>query len=466
MQYPARLVPFEQLMYFLDQPNHPNSLGIRLRFEGRIDRDAAIAAAANAFGRHPGFQVTVDPRRLRLVDRNEPFRNFRWLEQNSSERPPSLAPTDIHRDGGGMFWFVVLPDQQCEVALIGNHTLTDGVGGLQVISDWMLEYHRLVSGENVSLPTLQPERLLHRGRLNLLRRKFLSKLIFQPVALFGATKFLFRRTIPLVPLASRAAPPIKPRPAAGRAKLRDVDIDQPLQPYPQILTRRFTIEQTNRLKAFATEVGCTPNDVLTSSVFVAISRWRERQAVQRDRDWIRLLIPMSIRTIADRRLTACNRVSLVQVDRQPRQISDPRRLLRGVWRELRVIREWQLDRTLLLALRIASIIPGQIRRMARHPRSRATSFLTNLGNPFDRLPFQRSADSIAVGNLQLRAVEMIAPMLRGIPAAFAVAEFLNRMTICLNLDPRILSTNQGVELLDELERAIGELLAKDYNEQE
>jgi hypothetical protein len=313
---------------------------------------------------------------------------------------------------------------------------------MQVVADWLLEYHRLVSGEATSLPRLQPERLTRRGRLNLLQRRFLRKLVFQPVALFGATKFLFRRTVPL-----RAATTSES--VAGK----------PIEPYPNIQTRVLSDGRTRRLHEFAETSGLTVNDLLASALFIAISRWRERHAAQRDRDWIRLLIPLSIRTVADRRLTACNRVSFVQVDRQPRQIADGRELMRSVSRELRVIRQWELDRTLLIALRIASIIPGQLQRMARNSRNRATVLLTNLGNPFDRLPLERAKDAATVGNLKWRGVELIAPMLRGIPAAFAVAEFLNCLTICLNLDPRVLSGSLGAEMLDEFERAIGELMA-------
>ncbi len=446
MKYPAHLVPFEKLMYFLDQPSFPNSLGIRLRFDGQINRAAALAAAEVAFGRHPGFQVIVDRERLRFVDNEEPFRNFRWIELSSADEAHPMQPTDVHRDGGGMFWFVAAPGG-CSVALIGNHTLTDGVGGLQVISDWLLEYHRVITGGKPSLSKLSPERLALRGRLNLLNRKFLSKLLFQPIALFGASKFLFRRTVPLLSHSGNEV------------------VIEPPSTYPNILTRRLSVSQTDRIKVLATECAGTPNDILAGALFVAIARWRKRHSHQNERDWIRLLIPLSIRTMADRRLTACNRVSMVQVDRQPRQMIDTGALLASVSRELRVIRQWQLDRTLLLALRLSSLVPGQLRRMARNPRNRATSLLTNLGNPFDRLPLPKDDHSILVGNLKLFGVELVAPMLRGVPIALAVAEFLKQWTICLNFDARLVAAKQAGEFLDEFERAIGELIDEDYNKE-
>lgn len=441
MKYPARLVPFEKLMYFLDRPGYPNSLGIRLRLQGKLDRPAALAAATTAFVRHPGFQVTVDPRRLRFVDPEKPFGNYRWIELNSADAPHPLRPTDIHKEGGGMFWFVAGPND-CSVALIGNHTLTDGVGGLQVISDWLLEYQRILSGAKASLPKLDPERLTRRGGLGLCSKKFLSKLIYQPIALFGASKFLFRKTVPL--LTSQAHD----------------ELSQPPDPYPNILQKRLSIARTDRIKSLATELGGTPTDVLASALFVAIARWRPRHAEPSDRDWIRLLVPMSIRTMADRRLTACNRVSMVQVDRQPRETNNPSQLLASVSRELRVIRQWQLDRTLLLSLRLLSWIPGQLQRIANNPRSRGTSLLTNLGNPFDRLPLPKTEQGIDVGNLRLVDFEMVAPMFRGMPVALAVGEFLRCTNICLNYDPREISREHAAELLDDFDQAIGEMVGE------
>jgi hypothetical protein len=435
------MLPFERLMYFLDQPEHPNCLGIRLRFSGAIVREAALAAAGSTFERHPGFQVTVDPQRVEFVDRAGPFRNFRWVDVPSLDQAPSLVPSDIHREGGGIFWFVAA-ENECEVTLIGHHALTDGIGGLQVISEWLLEYDRIIGGKKSRLPKLEPQRLTRRGNLDLLRWKFLKKLPFQPIALFGASKFLYRRFAPLIADSANASP------------------DSPLETYPNILTQKLTAENTKRLGDYTIEQGCAVNDLLVSALFRAIAQWRGDHAQGSPRDWIRLLIPMSIRTIADRRLTACNRVSMVQIDRQPQQMDDWHRLLSNVARELRVIRQWQLDRTMLVALHAVSIIPGQLRRMARRSPRRATSLLTNLGDPFGRLDLAKDPSGISVGNLKCTGVEMIAPMLRGTPVTIAVAEFLGELTICMNYDPRIISREMAKTLLDAYLREIDQGVAR------
>lgn len=441
MSYPVRPVAFEKLMYFLDQPGYPNCLGIRLRFTGKLNREAALAAAQTTFERHPGFQVTLDPSRLKFVDRGEPFRNFRWVEVTSLAETPSLAPTDIHRDGGGVFWFTSGPEG-CEVSLIGHHALTDGIGGLQVIHEWLLEYDRLIAGGKHKLPQLDPSRLETRGKLHFLRWSFLRKLPYQSIALFGASKFIFRRFVPLV---MRPEPPDRPD----------------MLPYPCLLTQRLPLDFSRRIRQCASDRGCAVNDLLACALFRAIARWRERHAGGAPTDWIRLLVPMSIRTLADRRLTACNRVSLVQIDRQPRQTEDLSRLLPSVSREMRVIRQWQLDRTFLFALRLASVIPGQLRRMARQPRGRATSLLTNLGDPLDRLPLKKDGRSLIVGGLRCQGMEMIAPTFRGTPVTVAVASFLGELTCCFNFNPRVVSADETNALWVEMESALRELVSMD-----
>jgi hypothetical protein len=426
MKYPSRIEPFEKLMYFLDRPNYPNNLGIRLRFQGRLAREEAIAAATAAAKRHPGFQVVVDRRRLEFVERDGPFDNFRWIELQADLAAAPLQPTDVHRDGGGMFWFVNGPAES-HVALIGHHALTDGVGGLQVMADWMLEYDRLIREAPAKLVQLDPERLRHRGRLDLWNRKYLRKLFFQPVGLFGACKFLFRRVVPLLPASAGA--------------------DRPLDPFPSVATRIWTREANDAVKSTARQSGVSANDVLTTALFLALSRWRARHTAQDPRDWIRLLIPISLRTMADRRLTACNRVSFVQIDRRPRDTEDFSRLLRSVARELGVIRAWQLDRALLIALRLASWVPGQIKRWAAKS-CRATGLFTNLGCPFDRLALEREGDCLRVGDLRLSEFDMLAPLFSGIPLAIAVAEYLGRLTVSANYDPRVVDQAAIGELLD------------------
>lgn len=423
-------------MYFLDDPSHPNCLGVRLLFHGQLDRTAAIAAAEAIFQRHPGFQVTVDPERLEFVDRGEPFRNFRWIERATDDQAYQMTPTDVHRDGGAVFWFVVSPNES-HVTLIGNHTLGDGIGGLQVTSDWMLEYDRLINGGKSKLSKLDPSRLADRGGLNLLNRKYLSKLMYQPVALFGASKFLFRRIVPLLSKSASEPPP--------------------LVEYPGVVTQRVSSDQSERIKSLASDLSVFLNDLLTAAFFVALANWRNRHSNQNQKDWIRLLIPLSMRTIADRRLTACNRVSFVQIDRQPCQMTDHGEFISGIARELRVIRQWQLDRTLLVALRIASLIPGQIKRLATKSRNLATTLLTNVGTPFDRLPLKQSDRNMNVGNLRMFAFDMLAPLLHGMPLAVAVAEFQSELSISVNFDARFVSRSQSEELLSDLLTALSKL---------
>ncbi len=437
-RFPARLNAFERLMFLLDQPDSPNCLGFRLHFRGQIDRDTAMGAMQQAVQRHPLAQATVDNSGRCFELKNSKDLVF-WHDRLRSW-PELFKNYDRYR----LCWqFENDGDNVARLSLIGPHALGDGVGGLQLVTDWLTAYDEWPSlNANFRPRKLDPAKLAERGTLRMANWRFARKLPFQTVAAFGAAKFILR----------------KPAKLLGHAAASD---SYPLEDnFPSIVSEKLDSPAKDRLDKAAEKLNASENDLLIAGLFVALSRWRTRNEFQGDRDWIRLLVPMTTRTIADRRLPGCNKVSLVQVDRRPEQIAGTHTLIAGISRELGVIRRWELDRTMLLALRLASIVPGQIERMASSDKCRATCIVTNMGGAFARLNFQRSDQGYRVGNLHLHDVDMLSPLRKHTPISLAMMEFMGQILISLLADPRELSIEMARELVaDYLEvlREFGEL---------
>src|SRR5690606_28560842 len=139
----------------------------------------------------------------------------------------------------------------------------------------------------------------------------------------------------------------------------------PLPPdYPLLLHLRIPAAQARQLRDAGRRQQTSQHELLLAGLFAAIAAWRGRRGGQDDREWIRLLVPLTTRTRSDQNLPSCNQVTMVQIDRTAAESQRLETLAPSLARELGVIRRWELDRTLLFALQLAAQVPGQIRRLA------------------------------------------------------------------------------------------------------
>ncbi len=435
MKQPLRMVPFEQLMLHLDRPNYPNVLAVRLHFRGEIQRALAIRAFEQTRARHPLADAVLDPEQTRFISAESPLQ-LEWCE------PFAGWPTLWQRIVRSRPQVLIESDNTLtRLTIAAPHALTDGLGGLQFAQDWMTLYHQLVQGEpTAKLTPLNPDRLADRGNLRWARWRFLRKLPLQAVALFGASKFLWRKPAPLVPVGEPAA---------------DVG---PLPPdFPQLLHVRIPAALVQQLRAIGRRQRAGQHELLLAWLFAAIARWRERRGGQKSRDWIRLLVPLTTRKRSDQDLPSCNQVTIVQIDRTASQCGQLESLAPGIAHELGVIRRWELDRTMLFALQLAAGVPGQIRRMARSIQRRATCIATYMGRGFLRIALPEIGGGYQVGDLQLHDLEILSPLLPGTPASFAFLEFRGEVIVSLHADGRVLPLADAQALLVELQSVLGSL---------
>jgi hypothetical protein len=139
------------------------------------------------------------------------------------------------------------------------------------------------------------------------------------------------------------------------------------------------------------------------------------------------------------------------VDRRDRDFADPAGLLWGINFELGNIRRWKLDRTFLLVLRCVSAVPGWVARLAARPVCRATSVVTNLGAPFERLRLPRDGDGrLCFGGLVLEEVDLVVPLRPMTPAGFAVLRYAGGLRINLHFDAAVMPPGIADELMERI----------------
>lgn len=327
-------------------------------------------------------------------------------------------------------------EQGWDIVFQAHHAALDGLGGLQMVSEWMIAYaNELNPGKKTSLRRLDTGQLARRNHLGIFSRQFLSRLHCQPLAIFGAGKFFWRQVTPLLP-------------TCGENSSSETIGAQLPAGYPKLESRILRETSLQRLKASAKRQHVSLHAILLQELLLTMHQWRKEKGFYRENERLRLMIPMSIRTASDRRLPAANRATIVQIDRSDRHFNNRDQMLYWINDELGFVRRCHLQYTYLILARVFALFPRLMRRMAWSPRCRATSAITNLGSPFDRLKLPREQNKIRAGDLVLEDFDLVVPLRPATPVGFAVAGYAEKFKISMHFDPRILGQDQAISLID------------------
>lgn len=429
-----RMTSIERFHLLDDHPAWPNWIGSILDFDGEIDQEFARRAIDVVLSRHPliASRVSVNPYGWEVDPSAKPVVRFFQCKEIGNQPLPDRP--DINQSAGSMF-IAQTDGRRTRIKLLIHHGLCDGLGGLQFVREWMQVYDALFHGqpETKGLGELSAATLINRNRLYLTSHKYLAHLWKQPIALFGAAKFVFRR---FVILGDRATISPNETPKAADSG------------WPHMLSAEIDAANSGKVRRAANKAKVSMNDWLAGCLIEAVFSWLDKNGNDGGAKHIRLIVPISLRSAVDRTMPAANRTTLVQLDRC-REDTQPRiRLMQGIAFELGLIRAWQLDRLFLIAMRVVGCSNLLMRRSARWHKYRATTLLTNLGKPLLRLGLGRDDDQCwKAGNLVLTSMDLVPPIKHGLPVSFAVHQYGKCLRISMQFDPAALSEAAAREIL-------------------
>jgi hypothetical protein len=203
----------------------------------------------------------------------------------------------------------------------------------------------------------------------------------------------------------------------------------------------------------ARQLGVTANDLLVAAYAAALGE-AATGPPDAGEAWIRIGVPMSLRTKSDYGLPAANRVSMVFLDRRPAERHDPETLIRGIHAEMDLIRSHELGHIFPLTLELGRLLPGGLRRVAGRPAPQCTAVLSNLGRCFHRSPLGAGGGPPVIGVSRLTGWWIVPPVRPGTAVAAATHETAGRRTIAIQFDPTRLSAVAARRLLDATHAAI------------
>ncbi len=428
------LTHFEELMFWEDRPAYPCCPFIRLRFAGQLDRSAVDVALSQAIVQHPLLMSNVELRagRLHWVPA-DPRLAVSWSDVavSPSDDFPRATPIDLQNEIG-LRVFVTAGSQSSDLVLYFHHSCCDGAGILTFIDDLLIAYarERGESSPQVRLRSYDAERLADRDRYDLTWWKLLKMLPRQLIGLQGAKQFMERNPSPLIPHT--------PRP----------DEDALPTDFPSNVTHQFTVDETTRLRQVAQRLNVTTNDLLARDLFLALVRWRREQGCGNDQEWLRMMVPMNLRSPRDRELSAANVVSSVFLDRRGEDAVDPERLLTTIHEEMELIKRNQLGLTFVFSLRLVRWLPGGLRKSARQNKCTVSCFLSNFGRVLARSPLPKCDDRLVVGDTQLESLQVLAPLRPYNCAPFVVHQYAGRLELDMRYDSDVLTPVQARRLME------------------
>lgn len=439
--FPLPLAPLEALFLQDESPSYPMQFFSRLRFRGRLRQSWLDEALHIAQLRHPLLTAIVDdadadsPCWRPCLD---PLAPAQWIEEEPAAAYPPARFLDI-RQNPGLRVVAIAGSSASDIILQFHHTACDGLGAYDFATDLLTAYANLASGANrYPLKPLDVDRLRTRGTLTLAGWQLFRWSMRRLPNLHSLWRFFRRRPSPVIPH----------RPF--------LDDSAPPPAFPETCVHHFSSNQTAAVARAAQMRDTTLNNVLVRDLFLTLAQLR-KQNHWPDDAWMRLMVPINLRTPSDRHLPAVNRSSMFFLDRRLTEPTDAAALLKGIDRAMTDVKQHELGLAWLLAMRVLRHLPAAWAN-ARRSRRRCpfSTVLTNLGPVLAASPLPRNDRRLVVGDLVLDDVEFI-PITRSLQClGLAVSTYAGRMTLGMRYDSRVLSGEQARHLMELYLQTIGQ----------
>jgi len=439
--FPLRLTPFEEYMLLDNQPAYPMSCFVLLKLRGEFDVSIFESALRQTLEYHPLLTCAV----------TEANGRFYW-QQTGAIPPVARAPLEADRrfpsaQGIDLFHEPALKVTVCneniqlqEIKLTGqtnimfevHHSACDAAGIVRFIEDIFCRYARQTGFADAQREAVKPDGLARRGTFRLNRGEILQSLSKQFWGIFRAWTFLLNRVLPLTPK-------------------KPVDTQKPSADYPAILFRTFTESETQNIRQRVRALGITLNDWLLCAAFFAMNNWREQHVAGEKKGHLRLAVPTNLRTSEDALMPAANIVSMVFLDRKPKDIQRSESFYQGVHREMDHIKRCHLGWAFIHGLAVYRRLFGNVRKMVHGDRCWSTATVSNLGRLFADVPLPQRDGHIRVDDsLELIGVEACPPVRAWTPLGISAMTYADQMVINLHYDPHVLTRGDAQSILEDM----------------
>ena len=446
--FPLPLSDFEDYMLKDDRTSHPMVFTLIAHLSGSLDRAHFTAAVTAALICHPLLKCRIQKLTGHgwcWVEELGGIPKIDWLEQTSDWTPVDqpISPIDLRHECG-LRIFVAASTNRAQVVFHIHHSCCDGAGAVEFLGEVFARYGLATVAPNEEAPTVGTAKLAMLSRRDQFSatpsegsraNRSLSRMLGK------AGRLLLRRPTPI--LARRPVGEFDPH-SVGNSRMTT-----------QVLPK----DVTKQLRAVAQTLSASVNDLCILEMLRLIGSWNRSAGDASLKRWIRLAIPVSLRTPDHDQMPAANMVSLAFVTRKGAECDDVMTLLQSIRKQTVEALHTQEGFVLLKCIRFLRRVPGLLSLVLRTKSCFGSIILAYVGDVrllfSGRLP-QHHGKWVA-GNVTIDRIDGVAPIRPNTRAAMSIGSYAGEMIINLRTDRAALSHEDAADFLAQFAARLTQL---------
>ncbi|MDB4640367.1 hypothetical protein OAF56_01925 [Pirellulaceae bacterium] len=443
--FPNQLTLWEEFFLQDDFENYPANFMTRIRCIGRLSIDLVRESLQVCVAKHPLFNATIEKKGrtfswVNSTDEPLPLREF----ESDIESP--IPPNKKFKTTEERLWNIELHhfqdangENRTDIFIQLHHTLCDGLGAIQFLSDVANSIHKLYNkDESCREFEIDFEALKNRGKFPQSWSEFFKALPLYYKTILASFKLIFLKVDPLVPVASLPELLETKKEKLGYRKIA------------------LTISESSRLRRNCRKQDTTVNSVVATELFQSVAQWKASQGHE-STNGLRMVMPFNERNLKDRNLSACNRVSVSPFTQSLKNIADREGLLGRIEYVVRIVKKAKLGVNFHRGLWVCKTFFGSLKRLARTDRIGATFMFSNVGNLNGhlQLPFEKS--SMRCGPILIDDIDLIPPVRVGTSFALTIHEFYGESRLGVHYDSAMMTDDQANHFFDYFEDRLKKL---------
>lgn len=437
--FPIPLTPFELYFFWDGTADYPMLMEGAFHLRGNLQKSDFESAVRAALKKHPLFLAKVEKQ----------GKNYFWVD---AEREPEIewleSPLDLENHAWNfsvdllkqnVFQLSVYSSEQTAIVYYGcHHIYADQTGFCRFMSDVFTQYAKLQGAEIEEQSTVQPERIVDRGKLNppaLPVKLGPVQIAWETLKAIGT--WMVEKPIPVGEALKTFA---------GSRFGKQTEL--------------IPGDWLSALKTEAKSKNCTVNDYLLALLLSVVANWQTKQTSKSKGKHLRVNIPVNLRLPGSEGIPASNILSYVFLTRTLSDCVNNSNLLSGIRDEMKFLKEMQVSYVLLDTLNFLYRIPGGIRWITQGKKCLASFVLSNLGvlgKVFGKPFIGEQGEKVDFGGLVLDRLEWYVPCRHKTHLTFAVSQQSSELVISCQYDKNYVSEEDFRSIFNDFRGKIAEI---------
>jgi len=425
---------FEELMLSHDFEGFPCTICLKMVVSGFIVREHFQTSVMQMLEQNPLMRSRLTRRFGRSIwqIQSQIEQVVHWKTADTNPEWPATSSIDLAVHHGLKLEVHQTGREDSHIFATVHHAVADGQGIIAAFHEMWLCYDSLCRGDTVPRIERSQDRLRDRNRFGLTGLKLLGLLPKLSVGLAGVRQYLMRSPVPIV----------------AHNAIKNVGVPEASI---HAITHQFSTHETESLRQAARRGKWNLNELLTAAIFIGSSASNVREALSNGNDWIRMMVPFSMRTPADyREQSAANIVSCVFLDRTRNHIQDHEALLQSIQSELELIKKNRLPLIFNFSIWIKKMLTfnGSRPKKAAPKRCETSLVFSNLGKLFLGSKLVKKEDKrLVAGQARVESIEILAPLAPWMCIAWIALQYAERLSLTLRFDSRVVGSHKASEML-------------------